>query len=203
MATEPNYGSGCGWAERVGAPSGPMPAVMEGGGHFVLKSACLKKRDKVAPTGAAQEGVPAAIKDVSFRVGAVIPSVEAPPTSLLLNSGPMHRDGIQPAKIDLNLNSICPCAFARIVRMKQKIQLIEPVPRPVPGKAFVSAGRNGRSLPFGDALRIQSAHYWLELGQPDEALRELEALPSRAWLHPLTVRVRLAALRFAARILCH
>ena len=56
---------------------------------------------------------------------------------------------------------------------------------------------------MGDALRIQSAHYWLELGQPDEALRELEALPSRVWLHPLTVRVRLAALRLAARILCN
>ena len=87
--------------------------------------------------------------------------------------------------------------------MKQITQLIEPVRRPAPGKAFISAGRNGRSLPLGDALRIQSAHYWLELGQPDEALRELEALPSRAWRHPLTVEVRLAALRFAARILCN
>ena len=87
--------------------------------------------------------------------------------------------------------------------MKQKTRLVEPVRRPAPGKALVSAGRNGRSLSMGDALRIQSAHYWLELGQPDEALRELEALPSRVWLHPLTVRVRLAALRLAARILCN
>jgi hypothetical protein len=44
------------------------------------------------------------------------------------------------------------------------------------------------------ALRVQAARYWLELGEADEALRELEALPSRAWRHPVAVEVRLAAL---------
>jgi hypothetical protein len=45
-----------------------------------------------------------------------------------------------------------------------------------------------------EALRIKSARYWLELGEADEALRELEALPSGAWNHPAAAKVRLAAL---------
>ena len=32
------------------------------------------------------------------------------------------------------------------------------------------------------------------LGEADEALRELEALPGRAWNHPSAVKVRVAAL---------
>ena len=50
-------------------------------------------------------------------------------------------------------------------------------------------------LSMSHALRIQSAHYWLDLGEADQALRELEALPSRAWNHPLAVKARVAALR--------
>jgi hypothetical protein len=50
-------------------------------------------------------------------------------------------------------------------------------------------------LSMEDTLRVRSARCWLELGEPDEALRELEALPSRAWNHPSAVKVRLAALR--------
>ena len=49
-------------------------------------------------------------------------------------------------------------------------------------------------LPMRDALRVQAARYWLELGEADEALRELEALPSQSWRHPAAVEVRLAAL---------
>jgi len=43
------------------------------------------------------------------------------------------------------------------------------------------------------ALRVKSAEYWLEHGQPDEALRGLEKLPRKAWDHPWAVRVRVAA----------
>ena len=49
-------------------------------------------------------------------------------------------------------------------------------------------------LSMRDALRVQAARYWLELGEADEALRELEALPSESWRHPVAVEVRLAAL---------
>ncbi len=61
-----------------------------------------------------------------------------------------------------------------------------------------SRSRNGQDqgqLSLSQALRIRSAHYWLELGEADQALRELEALPSGAWGHPLAVSVRVAALR--------
>jgi hypothetical protein len=35
-----------------------------------------------------------------------------------------------------------------------------------------------------NALRVRSAEYWVNLGQPDEALRELEKLSSKAMNHP-------------------
>ncbi len=50
-------------------------------------------------------------------------------------------------------------------------------------------------LPLRHALPVQAARYWLELGEPDEALRELETLPSQGWQHPQAVKVRIAALR--------
>lgn len=43
------------------------------------------------------------------------------------------------------------------------------------------------------ALRVKSAEHWIEHGQPDEALRELEKLPRKAWKHPWATRVRVAA----------
>jgi len=49
-------------------------------------------------------------------------------------------------------------------------------------------------LPLSHALRVRSAEYWLMLGGPDEALRELEVLPRSAWNHPAAVKVRVAAL---------
>ena len=45
------------------------------------------------------------------------------------------------------------------------------------------------------ALRVKSAEYWLEHGQPDEALRGLEKLPRKAWDHPWAVSVRVAAVQ--------
>jgi len=49
-------------------------------------------------------------------------------------------------------------------------------------------------LSIPHAVRIQSAKSWLELGQADEALRELEALPMKAWNHSLAVQARVAAI---------
>ncbi len=37
---------------------------------------------------------------------------------------------------------------------------------------------------FGDALRIQSAEFWLKLGQPVPALMELQRLGPKAQNHP-------------------
>ena len=87
--------------------------------------------------------------------------------------------------------------------MKQKLPLLEPVRTPAAGdKSLLDSFRNvplailtARPLSLSHALRIQSSRYWLGLGETDQALRELEALPSRAWLHPLAVEARVAALR--------
>lgn len=40
--------------------------------------------------------------------------------------------------------------------------------------------QRGRSWRNSTALRVKSAEFWLALGEVEEALRELEALPSRA-----------------------
>ena len=50
-------------------------------------------------------------------------------------------------------------------------------------------------LTLRQALRVKRAEYWLEHGQPDEALRGLEKLPRKAWEHPWAVRVRDAAVK--------
>jgi hypothetical protein len=93
-----------------------------------------------------------------------------------------------PAETRFHLDRFCPGALARIGRMRLQIQTQEPVPPP---------GCKCNALPFSltHALRVKAAHYWLALGESDQALRELEALPSHAWQHPLAVAVRLAALR--------
>jgi len=44
-------------------------------------------------------------------------------------------------------------------------------------------------------LEIESAHRWLDLGQPDEASSEVEALPSGSRGHPPAVKARIAARR--------
>jgi hypothetical protein len=57
--------------------------------------------------------------------------------------------------------------------------------------------RNHSKLSMSHALRIKSANFWLELGEADQALQELKALPSSAWSHPLAVKARMAVLRVA------
>jgi thioredoxin-like negative regulator of GroEL len=48
-------------------------------------------------------------------------------------------------------------------------------------------------LPINDAVQIKAAEYWLKLGDADQALEELEALPHDAWNHPSAVKARVAA----------
>jgi hypothetical protein len=51
-----------------------------------------------------------------------------------------------------------------------------------------------RPLPLMDAVRVKAAEYWLRLGEADQAVRELEALPHDAWNHPSAVAARTRAL---------
>ena len=45
-----------------------------------------------------------------------------------------------------------------------------------------------------DSLQIKAAEYWLELGEADQALKELESLPSKSWKCGWALRTRIAAL---------
>ena len=45
------------------------------------------------------------------------------------------------------------------------------------------------ALSLQNALRIRSAELWLELGQPMEALSELQRVPLRIRRHPKAMRV--------------
>lgn len=49
-------------------------------------------------------------------------------------------------------------------------------------------------LSLSHAVRVKSAEYWLRLGEADEVVRELEALPSRSWNHPSAIKARCDAL---------
>jgi hypothetical protein len=44
-------------------------------------------------------------------------------------------------------------------------------------------------LPLRDALRVRSAELWLLLGEPVQALLELQKVTKRAWKDPWTVQV--------------
>lgn len=50
-------------------------------------------------------------------------------------------------------------------------------------------------IALGDALHLKSAEYWLQLGEPLQAFRELARLSRRATKHPWTADVWLQALR--------
>ena len=49
-------------------------------------------------------------------------------------------------------------------------------------------------LPIHDAIQIKAAEYWLKLGEADQALRELEKLPSRTWKCGWALKTRIAAI---------
>jgi hypothetical protein len=49
-------------------------------------------------------------------------------------------------------------------------------------------------MPINHALRIKAAEYWLKLGEADQALRDLENLPSRIWECGWALKTRIAAI---------
>ena len=42
----------------------------------------------------------------------------------------------------------------------------------------------GKNLTIKDAVRVKSAEFWIKLGEPRQALSELQQLPRRLWNHP-------------------
>ena len=63
------------------------------------------------------------------------------------------------------------------------------------GRNFSTQEPEQGRLSMSHALRVQSAHYWLELGEVDQALLELGTLSTNAFNHPLAVKARVAVLR--------
>jgi len=55
-------------------------------------------------------------------------------------------------------------------------------------------------LPLHEAIPVRSAEYWLQLGAPDLALKELETLPETVRRHAWPMRVRLNALNAASHL---
>jgi hypothetical protein len=50
------------------------------------------------------------------------------------------------------------------------------------------------TLPINDSLQIKAAEFWLKLGEADQALKELEALPKGTWKHGWAIKTRVAAI---------
>lgn len=68
-----------------------------------------------------------------------------------------------------------------------------------PCRLGVSRSTKGELLTIQEALQIKAAEYWLKLGQADQALKELESLPSRIWIHRWALETRIAALGVLSR----
>jgi hypothetical protein len=80
--------------------------------------------------------------------------------------------------------------------MNRKQRFMQPVEILVPEDRFIPVVQSGkaRPLPIQDSLQIKAAEYWLKLGEADQALRELEALPSRSWNCGWALSTRIAAM---------
>ena len=73
----------------------------------------------------------------------------------------------------------------------QSVQILAPNDQFVPG---VAQSMKPKTLTIQDSLQIKAAEYWLKLGEADQALRELEALPSRIWTCGWAFKTRVAAI---------
>ena len=73
----------------------------------------------------------------------------------------------------------------------QPVEILAPEDQLIPG---VAQSVKLQTLAIQDSLQIKSAELWLKLGEADQALKELEALPSRSWTSGWALRTRIAAL---------
>jgi thioredoxin-like negative regulator of GroEL len=84
--------------------------------------------------------------------------------------------------------------------VKLKKQFVQLVQIQVPEDQFtlqvhqVPQRRPNEVLPTNHAIQIKAAEYWLKLGDADQALKELEALPSRIWKCGWALKTRIAAI---------
>ena len=81
--------------------------------------------------------------------------------------------------------------------MKTANQFMQPVEILAPNDQFipgVAQSVKPKTLTIQDSLKIKAAEYWQKLGEADQALRELEALPSRIWKCGWALKTRIAAM---------
>jgi hypothetical protein len=82
-------------------------------------------------------------------------------------------------------------------RIMQPVEIQAPKDQCIPGGAQ-SGKATPRPIqdapPLKNSLQIKAAEYWLKLGEADQALRELEALPSWSWGHRWALKTRIAAM---------
>ena len=73
----------------------------------------------------------------------------------------------------------------------QPVEIQPPSDQSVPGVA-----QSGKPKPLNlqPSLLIKAAEYWLKLGEADQALGELDALPSRFWACGWAMKTRIAAM---------
>jgi hypothetical protein len=71
------------------------------------------------------------------------------------------------------------------------VEILAPEDQFIPGVA-----QSGKAKPptIQDSLPIKAAEYWLKLGEADQALRELEALPLGIWKCGWALKTRIAAM---------
>src|ERR1035437_7975496 len=84
-----------------------------------------------------------------------------------------------------------------IPRMNNKQRFMKPVEILAPNDQFIPGVAQSvklQTLTIQDSLQITAAEYWLELGEADQALKELEILPSRSWIHRWAIKTRIAAM---------
>jgi len=76
-------------------------------------------------------------------------------------------------------------------RFMQRVEILVPSDQFIPG---VAQSVKPKTLTIQDSLQIKAAEYWLKLGEADQALRELEVLPSRIWKCGWALKTRIAAM---------
>jgi hypothetical protein len=76
--------------------------------------------------------------------------------------------------------------------MNKKQRIMQAVNILAPNDQFIPQVHS--TMPIKDAIQIKAAEYWLKLGEADEALKELEALPSRSWKCGWVLKTRIAAM---------
>jgi hypothetical protein len=77
------------------------------------------------------------------------------------------------------------------LRFLQAVEVLVPNDQFIPG---VAQSVKARTLAIQDSLQIKAAEYWLKLGEADQALKELENLPSKVWTTGWALRPRIAAI---------